>query len=81
MMEIVSMQGRITIDSADQMRRRLANALRTHPALVAVDRRDRVLAFAWATPFRARSAYRATVEDSVYVDGRARGVIASAMRS
>ena len=37
MKEIVSMQGRITIDSADQMRRRLANALGTHPALVAVD--------------------------------------------
>ena len=34
------MQGRITIDSADQMRRRLANALRTHPALVAVDLSD-----------------------------------------
>ena len=37
MKETVSMQGRITIDSADQMRRRLANALRTHPTLVAVD--------------------------------------------
>jgi anti-sigma B factor antagonist len=40
MKEIVSMQGRITIDSADQMRRRLANALRTHPTLVAVDLSD-----------------------------------------
>lgn len=40
MMETVSMQGRITIDSADQMRRRLANALRTHPTLVAVDLSD-----------------------------------------
>jgi anti-sigma B factor antagonist len=38
--ETVSMQGRITIDSADQMRRRLANALLTHPALVAVDLSD-----------------------------------------
>jgi len=34
------MQGRITIDSADQVRRRLANALRTHPDLVAVDLSD-----------------------------------------
>ena len=34
------MQGRITIDSADQVRRRLTNALRTHPALVAVDLSD-----------------------------------------
>ena len=40
MKEIVSMQGRITIDSADQMRRRLADALRTHPAMVAVDLSD-----------------------------------------
>jgi anti-sigma B factor antagonist len=40
MKETVSMQGRITIDSADQVRRRLANALRTHPALVAVDLSD-----------------------------------------
>ena len=34
------MQGRITIDSADQVRRRLTNALRTHPDLVAVDLSD-----------------------------------------
>jgi anti-sigma B factor antagonist len=34
------MQGRITIDSAHQMRRRLANALRAHRALVAVDLSD-----------------------------------------
>jgi anti-sigma B factor antagonist len=40
MKETVSMQGRITIDSADQVRRRLANALRTHPDLVAVDLSD-----------------------------------------
>ena len=40
MKETVSMQGWITVDNADQMRRRLANALRTHPALVAVDLSD-----------------------------------------
>ena len=34
------MKGRITIDSADQVRRRLTNALRTHPDLVAVDLSD-----------------------------------------
>ena len=37
MNETVSMLGRITVDNADQMRRRLADALRVHPALVAVD--------------------------------------------
>jgi anti-sigma B factor antagonist len=40
MKETVSMQGWITIDNSDQMRRRLANALRTHPTLVAVDLSD-----------------------------------------
>jgi anti-sigma B factor antagonist len=34
------MQGRITIDTADQLRRKLANALVAHPALVAVDLSD-----------------------------------------
>ena len=36
----VSMPGWITIDKAEQIRRRLASALRTHPALVAVDLSD-----------------------------------------
>src|SRR5271156_130764 len=37
MNETVSMLGRITVDNADQMRRKLADALRVHPAQVAVD--------------------------------------------
>jgi len=37
MTEIVSMAGRITIDNSDQLRRKLANALRAHPALVTVE--------------------------------------------
>jgi anti-sigma B factor antagonist len=40
MTEIVSMVGRITIDNSDQLRRRLANALRAHPALVTVELSD-----------------------------------------
>lgn len=36
------------------------------PYLVAADA-DRVLGFAYAGPFRPRSAYRFTVEDSIYV--------------
>lgn len=40
MKEIVSMLGRITIDNSDQMRRRLAGALRSKPALVTVDLSD-----------------------------------------
>lgn len=43
--------------------------------LVAVDGRD-IVGFAYASPFRPRSGYRYTVEDSVYVrdDRRGRGV-------
>jgi anti-sigma B factor antagonist len=37
MTEIVSIVGRITIDNSDQLRRKLANALRAHPGLVSVD--------------------------------------------
>lgn len=37
MTEIVSMEGRITIDNSDQLRRRLANALRANPAQVTVE--------------------------------------------
>ena len=40
MKEMVSMLGRITIDNADQIRRRLANALRSQPVLATVDLSD-----------------------------------------
>jgi anti-sigma B factor antagonist len=38
--EMVSMLGRIAIDNADQILRRLANALRSQPILVTVDVSD-----------------------------------------
>jgi phosphinothricin acetyltransferase len=44
-----------------------------HPAVVAVDDRDRVLGFGSLSPYRPRPAYRTTVEDSIYVDAAARG--------
>lgn len=43
------------------------------PYLVAVDREERLLGFAYAGPFRPRSAYRFTVEDSIYVAPEALG--------
>lgn len=42
------------------------------PHLVA-EREERVLGFAYASPFRARPAYRFLVEDSVYVAPNAKG--------
>ena len=46
------------------------------PYLVAVDGGGAVLGFAYAAPFRLRSAYRFTVEDSVYIapEAQRRGV-------
>jgi phosphinothricin acetyltransferase len=59
--------------SAAEMARRLGEVQsRGLPWLVAeVD--GAVLAYAYAAPYRLRSAYRYTVEDSVYVSPRARG--------
>lgn len=44
-----------------------------HPAVVAVDDLERVCGFGSLSPYRARPAYRTTVEDSVYVDADGRG--------
>jgi phosphinothricin acetyltransferase len=46
------------------------------PFIVATDQRGTVLGFAYAAPYRARSAYRFTVEDSIYVspDATRRGI-------
>ena len=44
-----------------------------HPAVVAVDDRDRVRGFGSLSPYRPRPAYRTSVEDSVYIDSEARG--------
>lgn len=57
---------------ADMEQRRRAVAGRGLPYLVAEDA-GTVLGFAYAAPFRARAAYRYTVEDSVYVAPHATG--------
>ena len=57
--------------AAEMGRRRAAVAALGLPYLVAED--DSVLGFAYAAPFRPRTAYRYTVEDSVYVAPHAQG--------
>jgi phosphinothricin acetyltransferase len=62
--------------SADEMdQRRQAIVVHGLPYLVA-EAEGRVLGYAYAAPFRARAAYRYTVEDSVYIapDAIGRGV-------
>lgn len=53
-------------DLAEMTRRRDAVLAAGYPYLVAI-RDGRVLGYAYASAYRPRSAYRATVEDSVYL--------------
>src|SRR5262249_5973127 len=56
--------------SVEEIRRRRYDALhRGLPHLVA-ELNGEVVGYAYAAPYRSRSAYRFTVEDSVYVDHR-----------
>jgi L-amino acid N-acyltransferase YncA len=55
--------------SVDEMRRRYATALEGgYPYFVAADSTGRVIGYAYAGAYRARPAYRHTVENSVYVE-------------
>ncbi|MCJ2105407.1 GNAT family N-acetyltransferase [Methylobacterium sp. E-041] len=58
---------------AEMARRRMALVADGYPYLVA-ERDGAVCGYAYAGPYRARAAYRSTVEDSVYVAEAARGV-------
>jgi phosphinothricin acetyltransferase len=63
-------------DLAELARRRREILGKELPYLVARDGAGSVLGYAYASPYRTRSAYRFTVEDSIYVAPRAarRGV-------
>jgi L-amino acid N-acyltransferase YncA len=55
--------------TADDMARRIAGTLPTHPYLV-YEEDGRVLGYIYGSVFRARAAYRWSVETTVYIDGR-----------
>ena len=59
-------------DEAEMARRMAALAGSGHPYLAA-EAEGRLAGYAYAGPYRPRPAYRSTVENSVYVDARARG--------
>jgi phosphinothricin acetyltransferase len=59
--------------SAEEMARRLAAVLAHGLPWVVAEAQGEVLAYAYAGPYRLRSAYRYTAEDSVYVAPQARG--------
>ena len=57
----------------EEQREWLAEHSGGHPAIVAVDDAGEVLGFGSLSPYKARAAYRPTVEDSVYVHRERRG--------
>lgn len=59
-------------DAGEMARRREEVVGRGLPYLVAAES-GRIVGYAYAGPFRARSAYRFTVEDSIYLDPAATG--------
>ena len=59
--------------TAEEMHERFRALVAAHyPFLVAVER-GRIVGYAYGGPFRPRSAYRSTIEDSVYVREDRRG--------
>ena len=68
-------------DAAEMARRLEEIAGRGLPYLVA-EEAGRLLGYAYAAPYRARSAYRFTLEDSIYLDPAAvgRGIGSAASR-
>jgi phosphinothricin acetyltransferase len=59
--------------SLAEMRRRFAAGQRGGFPYLVADWRGRVGGYAYASPYRARSAYRYSVENSVYIDEPLRG--------
>jgi L-amino acid N-acyltransferase YncA len=57
--------------TADEMARRVAVTLQTHPWLVA-ERQGKVIGYAYASRHRDRAAYRWSADVSAYVDANAR---------
>jgi phosphinothricin acetyltransferase len=53
--------------SVDEMRRRHAEIVKQHLPYVVAELEGHIVGYAYAGPFRPRSAYRYSVEDSVYV--------------
>jgi L-amino acid N-acyltransferase YncA len=62
--------------SVDEMRERFDVCMRGDYPYLAAEHANRVVGYAYAGPYRARPAYRHTVENSVYVheDERGRGI-------
>lgn len=60
------------VPSVDEFRRRIAHTLERFPYLKAAAD-DRIVGYAYVSPFRTRAAYGWSVETSIYVDQACRG--------
>ena len=61
------------IPSVDDMRLRYGEVLKKHLPYIVAERDGEVLGYAYASSYRARSAYRFAIEDSIYIDHRHTG--------
>jgi L-amino acid N-acyltransferase YncA len=52
----------------DEVARRRREVLRHGLPFLVAERAGRVLGYCYAAPYRSRSAYRFTLEDSIYID-------------
>ena len=57
----------IEVPTVEEMRKRIIEYTRQFPWLV-LEKDGVIVAYAYATPFKARAAYRFSVESSIYVD-------------
>ncbi|WP_211946150.1 GNAT family N-acetyltransferase [Cupriavidus yeoncheonensis] len=62
-----------TPPNADDMQLRMAEVRRKGLPYLVAERDGEVLGYAYASPYRARSAYRFAIEDSIYIDHRCVG--------
>ncbi|WP_244786298.1 GNAT family N-acetyltransferase [Cupriavidus pauculus] len=59
--------------TVDDMQLRFAEVLRKGLPYIVAERDGRILGYAYASSYRARSAYRFAIEDSIYIDHRHTG--------
>lgn len=51
----------------DDFRQRITNALKEYPYLAAVDEKEQIIGYAYASSFHSRAAYRHSAEVSIYI--------------
>lgn len=62
----------IEVPSIEEMRKRISEYTKSYPWIV-LEKNNVIVAYAYATNFKARAAYRWSVESSVYVDEKHTG--------